>query len=177
MEMNAKGNDKGMALHAGGQEFLAMTGQSWKFRFFMFQKLPAAYFSGVRVREIGPEYARVSVPYTWFSQNPFRSTYFACLSMAAEMSTGLLGMMQVHGRKPAVSMLVVKIEGEFLKKATGITTFTCKDGAVIAQAVEQTLATGDPVIVRSESIGLNDAGEVVAVFHVTWSFRAKMSKS
>jgi hypothetical protein len=26
------------------------------------------------------------------SQNPFRSTYFACLSMAAEMSTGALAL-------------------------------------------------------------------------------------
>jgi hypothetical protein len=91
--MDTMDNKKGLALHAGGQQFLALTRQGWKFRLFMLQKLPAAYFSGVRVREIRPEYARVSVPYRWFSQNPFRSTYFACLSMAAEMSTGLLGMM------------------------------------------------------------------------------------
>jgi hypothetical protein len=142
----------------------------------MLNKLPSAYFAGVRVKEIRPEMARVTVPYKWFSQNPFRSTYFACLAMAAEMSTGLLGMMQVHGRKPAVSMLVVKLEGEFLKKATDLTTFTCRDGAQFAQAVEQTLATGDPVVIRTESIGLNAAGEVVAVFQVTWSFRAKSPK-
>lgn len=165
-----------MGLHPGGEQFLSMTRQGWKFRLFMLKTLPAAYFSGVRVKAIDPGSAKVSVPYKWFSQNPFRSTYFACLSMAAEMSTGLLGMMQVHGRKPAVSLLVVKIEGEFLKKATDLTTFTCKDGALFAQAVEQTLATGDPVVVRSESIGVNAAGEVVAVFQVTWSFRAKMSK-
>ena len=58
---------------------------------FYFQKLPAAFFSGVRIKEVGETKCRVSVPYKWFTQNPFRSTYFACLAMAAEMSTGALG--------------------------------------------------------------------------------------
>jgi acyl-coenzyme A thioesterase PaaI-like protein len=160
-------------LHTGGQAFLAMAGQAWKFRMFMLQKLPAAYFSGVRVREIRAEYAKVSVPYTWFSQNPFRSTYFACLAMAAEMSTGLLAMMQVHKRTPAVSMLVVGLEASFVKKATGVTTFICRDGALIARAVEEAIASGEGKQVRAESVGVNEAGETVAVFHITWSFRAR----
>jgi hypothetical protein len=161
--------------HSGAREFLALVQNSWKFGFFMLSKLPAAFFSGVRVKEISIDAAKVSVPYKWFSQNPFRSTYFACLSMAAEMSTGLLCMMQLHGRELAVSMLVVKLEGEFLKKATGITTFTCTDGPMIARAVEEAISSGDSVQIRSESIGLSESGEVVAIFHVTWSFRVKSS--
>jgi hypothetical protein len=163
------------SLSAGARDFLALVQNSWKFRLFMLSKLPAAFFSGVRVKEIGVDAAKITVPYKWFSQNPFRSTYFACLSMAAEMSTGLLCMMHVHGRRPAVSMLVVKLEGEFLKKATDITTFTCTDGPMIARAVEEAVTSGDSVQIRSESIGLSASGEVVAIFHVTWSFRVKSS--
>jgi hypothetical protein len=44
---------------------------------------------------------------------------FACLAMAAEMSTGVLAMAHVYKRKPAISMLVVKMEAEYFKKATG----------------------------------------------------------
>jgi hypothetical protein len=165
------------SLSAGAKEFLSLVQNSWKFRLFMLSKLPAAFFSGVRVKEISADAAKVTVPYKWFSQNPFRSTYFACLSMAAEMSTGLLAMMQVHGRKPAVSMLVVKIEGEFLKKATGISTFTCHDGHLIARTVEEAIQTGASSQIRTESVGRSEKGEVVAIFHVTWSFRAKSAKS
>ncbi len=160
-------------LSSGGQAFLSLVKQSWRFKMFMLSKLPAAYFSGVRVRSISAEQATVTVPYTWFSKNPFRSTYFACLSMAAEMSTGLLAMMHIHGRKPAVSMLVVGLEASFQKKATGLTAFTCADGGMIARAVEEALATGESRQVKTESTGHNESGEVVAVFHITWSFRAK----
>lgn len=141
----------------------------------MLAKLPSAYFSGVRVRSISADQATVTVPYKWFSQNPFRSTYFACQAMAAEMSTGLLAMMHVHGRKPAVSMLVVGIEASFQKKATGLTAFTCTDGAGLARTIEDAVASGEGRQFRAESTGYSESGEVVAVFHVTWSFRAKRS--
>ena len=72
---------------------------------------------------------RYTVPYKWFSQNPFRSTYFACLAMAAEMSTGVIGdgCICIKENLP-VSMLVVKVEAEYFKKATGRTNFVCEDG-------------------------------------------------
>ena len=115
----------------------------------------------------------VKVPYKWFSQNPFKSTYFACLSMAAEMSTGLLGLMHVHKRQPAVSMLVVKIEGNFIKKATGITVFTCEDGLAIKKTIEDAIFSNDGKIITTKSYGRNAGGEVVADFAITWSFKVK----
>src|ERR1700712_1331508 len=118
------------------EDFIKLTKHPAKFRMFLFSKVPSAYFSGVRVKDLDGFNCLVKVPYKWFSQNPFKSTYFACLSMAAEMTTGLLGLMHIHKRQPAVSMLVVKIEGNFIKKATGITVFTCEDGSAIKQTIE-----------------------------------------
>ena len=140
---------------------------------FLFWKLPSAYFSGVRVRYIDEQRCKVTIPFKWFTQNPFRSTYFACLSMAAEMSTGVLGMMHLYNRKPAVSMLVVKVESEYFKKATGRTTFICDDGELIRQAIEEAVRTGEASSVRAASAGLNEKEETVALFHVTWSFKVK----
>ncbi len=154
-------------------QFLALTRHPLKFRLFLLAKLPAAFFCGVRVASAGEERCTVTVPYKWMSQNPFRSTYFACLAMAAEMSTGLLGMAQIYKRQPGVSMLVRNIEGEFMKKATGKTIFVCEDGALIRQLVEESIATGESRSVRTKSTGTNSDGEVVAVFYITWSFKAK----
>jgi hypothetical protein len=144
-----------------------------KFRMFLFSKLPSAYFAGVRVKGIDENRCQVTVPFKWFSQNPFRSTYFACLSMAAEMSTGALAMGHLYKRKPAVSMLVIKTDGEYFKKAADETTFTCEDGALIKQMIEESVATGEPRTVIAKSTGRNKAGEVVAEFFITWSFKAK----
>jgi hypothetical protein len=93
--------------------------------------------------------------------------------MAAEMSTGALAMAHLYKRKPAVSMLVIKTGGEYYKKATDKTTFTCEDGALIKEMIEEAIATGEPRTVKAKSVGKNLAGEVVAEFYITWSFKAK----
>src|SRR5687768_1087460 len=145
----------------------------FKFRMFLLLKLPSAFFAGVRIRDIDEKHCIVTVPYKWFSQNPFKSTYFACLSMAAEMSTGALAMAHLYKRNPAVSMLVVKVESEYLKKAAGRTTFICSDGETMLNAIEESTATGEGRIIRAKSIGKNTDGEIVAEFYITWSFKVK----
>src|SRR5213596_2840542 len=107
---------------------------------FMFTKLPAALFSGIRVKYVDEERCEVTVPYKWFTKNPFRSTYFACLSMAAEMSTGILAMSNIYKRKPRISMLVTGIEGKFYKKATGKTEFICLEGNAIKEAINNSVS-------------------------------------
>jgi Domain of unknown function (DUF4442) len=144
-----------------------------KFRLFLFSKLPSAFFAGVRIREVDEKRCMVTVPYKWFSQNPFRSTYFACLSMAAEMSTGALAMAHLYKRNPAVSMLVVKVESEYFKKAAGRTYFVCEDGEAMMNTIEESVATGEGKIFRARSVGKNSDGEIVAEFFITWSFKAK----
>lgn len=144
-----------------------------KFRLFLLAKLPSAYFCGVRVRYADTEKCIVTVPYKWFSTNPFRSTYFACLSMAAEMSTGVLAMAHTYRQDPAVSMLVLKVEGNFMKKATGLTTFTCEDGKLVTQLVREALSSGKATSATMRSVGKNKEGDTVAEFAITWTFKSK----
>jgi len=158
-------------------QFLQLIKHPVKFRLYLLFKLPAAFFCGVRVRYADEKKCITTVPYKWLSQNPFKSTYFACLGMAAEMSTGLLAMAHIYNRKPAVSMLVLKVEGNFLKKATGRTTFTCEEGLTIKQTIEDALFSNEGKIITARSYGRNKDGEVVAEFAITWSFKVKSNIS
>lgn len=153
--------------------FFSMIESATKFRLFLLRNLPTAFFSGLRIREISEERCSVSVPYNWFTQNPFRSTYFASLSMAAEMSTGALAMAQLYRRRPAASQLLTGMEAKFHKKATGVIVFTCADGNLIKDAVCQAYATNQPQAVRVTSEGRNGAGERVATFWFEWSFKVR----
>ena len=146
------------------QTILRLLTSPVRFRLFIFLRLPSAYFSGVRIKTASEDHCVVTIPYKWFTRNPFRSTYFACLSMAAEMSTGILGLMQLHKRKPQVSMLVIKVDSSYHKKAIGRTTFICDDGELIEKAVDETVATGEPRAIVARSVGKNKAGEVVAEY-------------
>lgn len=145
----------------------------FKYKLFMLTKLPMGFISGLKIIELNENKATVGVKFKWVNQNPFRSIYFAVLSMAAELSTGVLAFGNIYNRKPAVSMLVSKVEAEFTKKATGKIIFTCNDGQKIASAIQQTIATGEGIVVPCTSTGVNEQGEVVATFTFTWSFKAK----
>jgi hypothetical protein len=160
-------------MNSNTSAFIKLLKHPEKFRVFLLSKLPAAYFAGVRIKEIDENHCRVTVPYKWFTQNPFRSTYFACLSMAAEMSTGALCMAHLYKINPPVSMLVVKIESEYFKKAVSRTSFICEDGLLIKETIGQAIQTAEAKTVRAKSIGRNNNGEVVAEFYITWSFKTK----
>lgn len=164
-------------MNSGAVSFIRLIKHPFKFRLFLLSKLPSAFFSGVRVREINETRCEVTVPYKWFSKNPFRSTYFACLSMAAEMSTGTLSMLHLYQRSPAVSMLVIKVESEYFKKAADTTTFVCEEGEKIQGTIEECVSSGEARTIRVRSVGRNKANEVVAEFFITWSFKVKKSKS
>lgn len=156
-------------------EFLKLVQHPVKFRLFLISKLPAAYFSGVRVRYLDADRSEVTIKYRWFATNPFRSIYFACLAMAAEMSTGVLAMGFLHAGETPVSMLITGMDAEFLKKATGRITFHCTDGARVAESIGQAVATGSGVEVKLFSEGKNEAGDTIARFSFTWSFKSKLS--
>ena len=162
---------------SNASQFLQLINHPVKFRLFLLSKLPSAFFSGVRVLSADEKSCVVTVPYKWFSQNPFKSTYFACLSMAAEMSTGVLGLAHIYKRNPPVSMLVVNITGNFIKKAVGKTSFTCEDGLTIKQTIEDAIFSNEGKIITAKSYGRNKNDEIVAEFSITWSFKVKSNIS
>ncbi len=139
----------------------------------MLSKLPMGFISGLKIVQLQEAGASVSVRFKWVNQNPFKSIYFAVLSMGAELSTGVLGFANIYKRNPSVSMLVTKVEGEFYKKAVGTIIFTCNNGNEVSQAIQESIATGNGIAVPCTSIGVNEQGEVVAKFVFEWSFKGK----
>jgi hypothetical protein len=124
-------------------KFIALVKHPVKFRMFLFLKLPSAYFSGVRVHEISVQKAVVTVPFKWFQSNK------------------------------KISMLVVNLKATYFKKAVDKTYFTCNDGAAIQQTIEQAIITNQSQTITAKSVGLNKAGEPIATFEITWSFKTK----
>lgn len=153
--------------------FIKMVRSPLKFSMFLLLRLPAAYFSGVRIKSISEEKCVVTVPYKWFSKNPFNSTYFACLAMAAEMSTGALCLANIYKRSPSVSMLITDMSAAYYKKATDITSFVCREGIALRDAIEEAIAAGGDNMITVQATGTNEAGELIAVFNFTWSFRVR----
>ena len=143
------------------------------FRLFLIKSLPAAFFSGVFLEKVTEEKAYVYIRFSWFSQNPFKSIYFACLAMAAEMSSGILALIHTQHLVPKVSMLVISINAEFHKKAIGKITFVCEDGEKINQVVGDVIQRQIGLVCETHSKGYDEQGDCVAEFFIKWSFKQK----
>jgi hypothetical protein len=71
-------------------------------------------------------------------------------------------------------MLVTRLDADFVKKATGITTFTCNQGKELTAKVEEAIVTGLGTTFEAISIGTSEKGEEEARFRVQWSFKARL---
>lgn len=141
-------------------------------RFLMF-KLPSAFVCGVSLKEIDNQHAITTVTHRWINQNPFNSMYFAVQSMAAELATGALVIKKIRESKQPISMLVTHHTGSFYKKATGKITFTCLDGDLIQNALDETIKTGLGQTIKMKSVGVNANGETVSSYEFEWGVRLK----
>ena len=145
----------------------------WRMRLYMLSQLPLAFVAGLRVDRYDARGASVSVPFRYITKNPFRSVYFAPLSMAAELSSGLLALEAVQQAGNKVSMLVLGMQAEYLKKAKSRITFRCDDRLALQDCIQQVVQTDEAQTFVSISEGKNQAGETVARFHITWTFNQK----
>lgn len=142
-------------------------------RFLMF-KLPSAFLCGVKLVELNNHSSVVKVRHRWINQNPFNSMYFAVQSMAAELTTGALVIKKIRESGKKISMLVTNHNGSFTKKATGLITFTCENGNLIDEAIQQTIKTGEGQTINLTSIGIDEKGNTVSSYQFEWSVKVKI---
>ena len=140
---------------------------------FIFFKLPSAFICGIRVKSIDKDQCVVTVKHRWINQNPFNSMYFAVQAMAAEMTTGAMVIDKIQSSGKKISMLVANNKSNFSKKATGRITFVCKDGHLIEEAIQKTIANGEGQTFWMKSIGTNEDGVQVSEMDFEWSVRLK----
>lgn len=136
-------------------------------------KLPAAFFTGVRVTSISEESCVTSVKHRWINQNPFKSMFWAVQGMAAELSTGALVISNVKDSNASISTLVASNRASFSKKATGRITFTCSDGLAIKGTIQKAIETGEGQTCWMKSEGTNAKGAIVSRFEFEWTVKVK----
>lgn len=146
---------------------------SLKFKLFLIKKLPLAWVAGLKKLEVSSTKAVIGIRYGYFTQNPFKSIYFAVMAMAAELSTGILALSHVYQSQKPISLLVLKMQADFIKKGVGKVRFICEDGDAIKEAIQKAIDTNTGQTIDAVSIGYNENNEQVAKFVITWTFKVK----
>lgn len=140
---------------------------------YFLKKMPMGFFNGLRVIEFNDELTSVSVPYNYLTKNPFKSMYFAVQSMAAEFTSGIIAIDSVLKSSVPVSMLVLNMDAEFIKKARSKIIFTCSDVKSIIDTINESIETKEGKTVTITSTGVDKEGDIVSKFHFTWTFKPK----
>ena len=148
---------------------------SRKLNLFTVFNLPSAYFTGVRTKSIDAQKCIVTVKHRWINQNPFKSMFWAVQGMAAELSTGALIMMKIQESQQKISMLVTQNNARFTKKAKGLITFTCDQGHLIDEALQNAITTGKGQTVVLTAKGIDQSGDEVSSFDFEWSLKLKLT--
>jgi len=146
------------------------------FRLGMMKELPMASLAGLNITVLDEERCSVTVPYNFLNKNPFNTTYWAVLGMAAEMAPGAIVLMFARNAKLSVSTFVVGCEAKFVKRALGLVTFKTEDGKLISDAIVATCKDHAPKTIQTKSIGYDEQGEVVAEFTFDWGVKARKPK-
>ena len=144
-----------------------------KINLFTLFKLPASYFSGIRVKEISPTSCKTSVRHRWINQNPFKSMFWAVQGMAAELTTGVLLIEKIQESKKNIAMLLVENNAQYFKKATGRIYFECNQGEIVDEAIARAIDTGEGQTLTLTSVGSNSEGVEVSKLNFTWSIKLR----
>jgi hypothetical protein len=155
------------------QEKLIRNLLSYKFRLFTAMKLPLGFIAGIKITHLSLDKCQTTLPFKFLNMNPFKSTYFAAQSMAAELSTAALAMLAMEGIKPSIAFIIVNLEASFTKKATDKVTYTCEDGAIAIEAIKACVESGQSTTARLKTVGKMADGTEVATFYFTWSFKQR----
>lgn len=146
----------------------------YKYNWFMFFKLPSAWWSGVRLKSLDQHLAVVDIGLNWFNKNPFKSMFWAAQGMAAEFSTGVLVMEKIRSSNQKISMLVANNKANFSKKAKGKITFSCDQGALIEEAIVTAVESGEGQKFWLSSSGIDTHGDIVSSFEFEWTIKLKV---
>lgn len=143
---------------------------------FLLFKLPAAYFTGVRVSKLEENLVETSVKVKWINKNPFNSLFWAVQGMAAELTTGVLLIKHITLSKQKISMLVTKQSGEFYKKAVGKIKFSCTQEQEVKALIQKAIETKEGQTLTLISKGMDESGTIVSSFSFEWSVKLKREK-
>ncbi len=145
----------------------------FKLNLFLFRHIPIAWIAGIRVKEIDDSHVLISLKHSWLNQNPFRSVYFGVLLMAGELSTGIPLFRFIRKNKLNMSMLVIKNQAFFYRKATGKILFEFNNFDMIENKISEAEKTGQPVEFTLSVQAKNEQREVIGKFDYTWSIKMR----
>ncbi|WP_026959181.1 DUF4442 domain-containing protein [Aliagarivorans taiwanensis] len=144
-------------------------------RYFGLVKVPLIGFCRPKILVMTEQELVMKIPLRRRTKNHLNSMYFGALAVGADVAGAFLAFAKTANSPYRISLAFKAVEGEFLKRPEDDVVFTCKDGALIDQMLEQSAASGERVNQAVEIIATCpklSGDEVMARFSLTLSLKA-----
>ena len=144
-------------------------------RLFGLLKIPMVFSMSPSVMESSPEKIVIKVPLNRRNKNHVNTMYVGVLAGAADVTVGYLAINAIKRSGEKVSFVIRDMKVNFLKRADGDVFFSCEDGKIIQDAVQEAINTGIRVNlpVKITAIVPSKQSEPVATFDLTISLKKK----
>jgi hypothetical protein len=166
-------DDPGVIFEGRAEQARRRLGGGLGFRLYLLARLPLAFAAGLRLERLDEQLCQTSLPGGWRTRNPFGSTYFAALCMAAEAASGAPALALASGAPASVAVILREIHAVFNKRVEGHARFEFQDLAGIKAAVDEAAGRDESVSYAAEVVGRGPDGEPAAEFRVVWSFKRR----
>ena len=148
---------------------------TWEIRSFGLTKVPLILYCMPTVIRLDDAVCAVRIPLNWRTRNHYRSMYFGCLAVGADVAGGFLAMHHTRKSPRPVGLLFKDFKADFLKRPEADVVFRSEDGPAMAALVQEALDTGKRVngvthVTATTPSLLGD--EPVAKFALTVSLKA-----
>lgn len=125
--------------------FSNLTKVNFYLNLFAFTKVPLIWLCRPKIIDIDQEKVVVKIPLRRRTKNHLNSMYFGVLAVGADVAGGFLAMSKAKENNKKISLAFKQVEGRFLKRPEADVVFTCTDGKLIDEILQQSSETGERV--------------------------------
>ncbi|MEZ8140741.1 DUF4442 domain-containing protein [Enterovibrio norvegicus FF-33] len=144
-------------------------------KLFGFFKVPLIWYCRPKILVLNEERVQIRIPLKRRNKNHLNSMYFGVLAVGADVAGGFMAMSKSESRGKTISLAFKSVTAEFLKRPEADVIFTCDDGKLIDQMLDQTISSGErvnqPVRITATCPSLH-GDEPMAIFDLTLSVKA-----
>ena len=150
---------------------------TWFIRSFGLSKVPLIFYCRPSVVELTEKITVIKIPFKRRNKNHLKSMYFGALSVGADVAGGVLAMHLIRKSGHNISLVFKDFRADFLKRPEGDTYFTCSDGVVVIDLIDEAVKTGERVnmpLKITATVPELSGDEPVAEFVLTLSLKDKV---
>ena len=136
------------------------------------------YMCSPQVLELDEERCVVKIPLNRRTRNHEHCMYIAALTVGADIAGGILSIHHMKDHRKNARFLFKDMQASYLKRAEGDVHFTCSDGLVLSQMVQEALQSGERLnqkVTVTATVPEKLGEEPVATFALTLSVKIKPS--